>query len=247
VLQEHQHLTTEQLSASIDKQLSVEEQSLVDEHLEQCEQCQLWLRELRATARLVHALPQPELPRSFVLSTDMLVTPETPEPSLSMAAAQAQRIPSVRRRKASRLLVAISAVSALAAMMGIVLILSGFLSFSHTVVYSAPGVAGSAAASSSANSGTSVQTPQASHVMTPREISTAMSTSLSQATANFAVQATASAVAVEQTETARSTLSAAAPPAASPDLNQSISRIALGLFLLALSCAGFVYLRLRHR
>jgi anti-sigma factor RsiW len=40
-----------QLSASIDGELSAEEQQLLDRHLRGCPTCQIAARELRATAR----------------------------------------------------------------------------------------------------------------------------------------------------------------------------------------------------
>lgn len=69
------HLTTEQLSAYLDRQLSEEEQKEYKIHLDACEQCRQTLLELRQTVTLLHALPQPRLPRSFVLPVDTVVTP----------------------------------------------------------------------------------------------------------------------------------------------------------------------------
>jgi anti-sigma factor RsiW len=241
VSQEHQHLTTEQLSACIDKQLSVEEQSLVDEHLKQCEQCQLWLKELRSTVRLLHALPQPQLPRSFTLPADVLVAP------LPAQTEQASRVTPIRRTRPSRMWVAISSISALAAVVGIVFIVSGFLSFSHLAASSAPAIPASGSSASSTNSGVDKQAPLAKQAATPYEMSTAMATSLSQATANFAAQATATAVAVPkmQPEHAQNSPSSTGPPVSLFDLSQSAGRVDIGMLLLILGCAGFVYLRLK--
>ena len=62
------HLTTEQLSALLDNQLSPDEaEESYQAHLQTCEQCQQELDELRQTVRLLRALPQPPLPRSFTL------------------------------------------------------------------------------------------------------------------------------------------------------------------------------------
>ena len=63
------HLTTEQLSASLDKQLTPQEQAFFDAHLHTCVRCQHALTELRRTVALLHAMPQPVLPRSFTLPT----------------------------------------------------------------------------------------------------------------------------------------------------------------------------------
>jgi hypothetical protein len=70
--EQNQHLTTEQLSALLDKQLPSQEQAQCEAHLRACQQCQALLNDLRHTAALLHALPQPALPRSFVLTPEML-------------------------------------------------------------------------------------------------------------------------------------------------------------------------------
>lgn len=69
--EQNQHLTTEQLSALLDKQLPAQEQTRCEAHLRACQQCQALLNDLRHTVALLHALPQPTLPRSFVLSPEM--------------------------------------------------------------------------------------------------------------------------------------------------------------------------------
>jgi predicted anti-sigma-YlaC factor YlaD len=246
VSQEHQHLTTEQLSAFIDKQLSVEEQSHVDEHLKQCEQCQLWLKELRQTVMLVHALPQPQLPRSFALPADVLVAP------LPVQTEHASPVPITRRTRLSSVLTTIRVVSTLAAVVGIVFLLSGFLSFSHNGAASfataAPssGSSSSSSSASSTSSGVSNQAPLAKPAETPRPISTAMSTSISQATATFAQQDTATAASEKQSAPAQNAPSSTTPPVSPFDLGQSSGRINLGMILLILGCVGFIYLRFQH-
>ena len=64
---QQEHLTTEQLSAFLDKQLTPQEQAFFDAHMQSCSRCQNALGELRRTVVLLHALPQPSLPRSFTL------------------------------------------------------------------------------------------------------------------------------------------------------------------------------------
>jgi hypothetical protein len=66
------HLTIEQLSALLDKHLPAQEVAQVEAHLRDCQQCQGVLNDLRQTVALLHALPQATLPRSFVLSPEML-------------------------------------------------------------------------------------------------------------------------------------------------------------------------------
>ncbi|GAC1624569.1 MAG: hypothetical protein NVS4B7_15260 [Ktedonobacteraceae bacterium] len=65
------HLTTEQLSAFLDQQLSPQEQVICKLHLQTCEHCQSTLATLQQTVALLKALPAPSLPRSFVLPADV--------------------------------------------------------------------------------------------------------------------------------------------------------------------------------
>ena len=55
------------LSAYLDQQLRAGEQLRVEAHLQRCAACRRELEELRATVRLLQQVPQPALPRSFVL------------------------------------------------------------------------------------------------------------------------------------------------------------------------------------
>lgn len=57
----------EQLSAYLDGELEAEERMALEAHLVGCAACQLALAELRQTRKLLRALPQPALPRSFTL------------------------------------------------------------------------------------------------------------------------------------------------------------------------------------
>lgn len=129
---EHQaHLTPEQLSAFLDKQLAPTEQALLNTHLASCAQCQRVLADLRATVALVRALPMPAVPRSFTLPGNIApfpiqpvspvspVTQETRQPV--RAGAQAQRPPASLKvmRRSLRL------ISAIAACLGLLFVLSG--------------------------------------------------------------------------------------------------------------------------
>ena len=66
------HLTTRQFSAFLDQQLAAPEQSTCQTHLNTCASCQHQLIELQQTVLLVRALPQAPLPRSFMLSAEVL-------------------------------------------------------------------------------------------------------------------------------------------------------------------------------
>jgi len=121
------HIPIEQLSAFLDQQLTPQEQMLLDAHLHSCEQCRLALADLRATVGLVRALPQPTLPRSFTLPI--------PAAPISMQAAREERearqaagIPA-RRQPVGRngLRRSLRFISTIAAVLGLLVILSGLL------------------------------------------------------------------------------------------------------------------------
>ena len=139
--QENHHLTTEQLSAHLDGQLSGKEQSQLDAHLKTCEQCQQELTDLRRTVALLHAMPRPALPRSFVLPLDIQPSAdsqredkdELEEPDrapIALATARARRSEasessSSRRRWPIYVRTALRTVSSIAAVIGFVFFLSG--------------------------------------------------------------------------------------------------------------------------
>jgi hypothetical protein len=115
------HPTIEQLSAYLDRQLSPQELSLCDTHLHACQQCQQTLAELRGTVALLRALPQPTLPRSFTLPADTFVARPAPvQPARSVPLGVTAR----RRTRPSYARSMVRAVSALAAVIGIVFLLS---------------------------------------------------------------------------------------------------------------------------
>ena len=60
----------ELLSAYIDGEVSEAEAAQVDEHLEQCDECRAEFDSLSSTVNLLIALPQLDLPRSFVLTEE---------------------------------------------------------------------------------------------------------------------------------------------------------------------------------
>ncbi len=123
VAQEH-HLTIEQLSAFLDRQLSRQEQAECDIHLQRCQQCQSLLAELRQAVSILHALPQPELPRSFVLPARTLSVAEDLEPRM----ASITPITRGRRRPwQTYLLRSTRVISTIAAVLGILFIMSSFL------------------------------------------------------------------------------------------------------------------------
>lgn len=149
-LHNNRHLTTEQLSALLDKQLSSQEQTEYDAHMQTCPQCQSTLVDLQQTVRLLHALPQPALPRSFVLPVG--VTPLQARP-----VHQVRTVPQIPQRQhvwQSYMRNSVRVLSAIAAVIGLVFILSSAL-----VIL--PHGGGASSSTTSAPGGT------APHIVTP--------------------------------------------------------------------------------
>ena len=120
------HLATEQLSAFLDKQLSAEEQSVVEAHLQNCQRCQDALARLRQTALLLNALPQPALPRSFVLSPGVSYLQQRPEQESAVQRPATSRT-ETRRTGLSNLQRMTRVVSTLVAVIGLFFLLSAVL------------------------------------------------------------------------------------------------------------------------
>ena len=131
------HLTTEQLSAFLDKQFSAQEQIEWNAHLRTCQQCQRRLADLRQTVVLLHALPQVELPRSFVLPASTRLAPEHRIQTVQKGAAVGERggrvmpIAHDRPRNRSALQRSVRVLSTIAAVVGFLLIASGLLVGAH--------------------------------------------------------------------------------------------------------------------
>jgi anti-sigma factor RsiW len=84
----------EQLSAALDGMLTPEEQAALDAHLAGCESCRRELEELRQVRSLLRAVPEPALPRSFLLPMDGDLP--APHSSHTPPAAPASRPPASR-------------------------------------------------------------------------------------------------------------------------------------------------------
>lgn len=101
--QSDRHLTTEQLSALLDEQLSGEERAVCEAHLRTCPRCRSELADLRQTVALLHALPAPELPRSFTLPNNLTYLrerskPDAETPSITPTTIARQRRPTPFKR-----------------------------------------------------------------------------------------------------------------------------------------------------
>jgi hypothetical protein len=170
------HIPIEQLSAFLDQQLTAEEQATVDAHLRSCEQCRLALADLRATVALVRALPQEAVPRSFALPLNVTPLPiqaaredgrerrDQRHPVSVPARRQSPTRPVARPVAHNPFRRSLRFVSAIAAVLGLLVILSGLWSaipFGHLSSGSATEPSSAPAASS--NQSTAV----IPHVTTP--------------------------------------------------------------------------------
>jgi anti-sigma factor RsiW len=265
---------TEQLSAYLDKQpLSAEEQSQVEAHLKTCELCQQELADLRQTVALLHALPQPALPRSFVLPLDIHVQTSVedehaeaePVPIAVAAARRRRHIASASNRGwPTYARVALRTVSAIAAVVGLVLFLSGMItSFStggtmtaassnqpmaannkqdaNTNVSSGQSASGSAAAPQTSPSSRATITPPAA---TP------------EATSAASPEATPAATTAITRGITPEVRQAQQPPNIEPsrppiilffDLSTGPGRLGFGFLLLLLGVMGYIVFKRRWR
>ena len=236
--QQDEHLTTEQLSAFLDKQLSPAEQAVFDAHVASCQQCQSRLADLRLAVALVRALPQEEVPRSFVLPSRLAPVAESP----TRRAATVTPIPQQRGR-VSVLQRTIRTVSTLAAVLALIFILAGIVPSIQFGNGGATSTAGSAAVPRSSTSGTSAapvgrSTPATAfgNAHEPNSTKTPHPTP----TPSSAVKA--------QSNTGSRTPPTVQPPALPPflDLSQPEGRLALGALLLVLAIIGLLVTRRRR-
>lgn len=261
--QENRHLTTEQLSAYLDEQhLSAEEQHQLEAHLKSCEPCQQELADLRQTVALLHALPRPALPRSFVLPLDIqpvdnLVENEAEESELvpvPLAAAYSSA-PAMREMKRTRrwptyARTALRTVSAIAAVIGLVLFLSGVLaSFPRGGMTAASYSTASQGNAQSANvASNNDNSGAAKPQISPSSRATITPTSAAEATKATTITSQATPEADQRT------VSAPVPAASSQsptilffDLSSGPGRLGFGFLLLLLGVMGYVTFKRRWR
>jgi hypothetical protein len=216
-----EHLTTEQLSASFDNQLPPQEQAVFDAHISTCQQCQGNLADLRLTVALLHALPEEEVPRPFVLPSRMTTVPQRQHKQLS----------TLRRT--------IRVVSTLAAVLALFFIISGILPLMNV----AGGSSTSTATSNSTFGGVhSTVTTPGNHVTTnarPQEGAAATTPPTQVPTQKLSPTDTTRSKASDGTQPTNQRPSI--PPVLDP--GQSAGRLSLGVLLLILSIIGLIITR----
>jgi anti-sigma factor RsiW len=229
-------LTTAQLSAYLDKELSRDEVALCDAHLQSCSQCQAVLDDLRITSALLHRMPQVEVPRSFVLPSNLAVLPAGP------AGSGARRLQPTRSQYVVKR--SLRALSTLAAVVGLLFILFGAISALPHGGYTT-NTASMAPVNSAAGKASATQTIFGNH-NTPAEQATQ---------AAQAAQAQATERAQHQPEpTATSSTSTSVEPQAPQvnlpaalDLGQPEGRLSIGAALLVLGILGVLLTRRSRR
>lgn len=248
------HLTMEQLSAYLDKQLTPAEQASVDAHLHACEQCRLALADLRTTVGLVRAMPQPTLPRSFALPANITPLPIQPAREERQLHRSARRQPPARNglRRAVRF------ASSIAAVLGLLFILSGLLS-GVSPGHSTSGAASESSAPAAAPAQGARRTPAvSSQAATPGTFGThvARPTQTEQKDQSASTVSGGTPVPLSGTPTRSSAQGTSNPPqgqlpapgALPPflDLSTIEGRLSLGLALVALGIIGLFLTRRRY-
>lgn len=229
--QQHgEHLTNEQLSAFFDKQLSPQQQAVFDAHLSTCQQCQRNLAGLRLTVALLHALPQEEVPRSFILPAGLAPVPEHP-------VRQAEVMPIATRRR-SPWQHAVRVVSTIAAVLALLFIISGILPPLHF----GAGSSTTATSSSSGESNTSNTT------MAPHVGGTPIPGQAQQGANTTPTPTKTHSLTPTATPGTGSDFSTNQAPAVPPlfDLGQPLGRLFTGALLLVLSIIGLIFTRGRR-
>lgn len=232
------HLTTEQRSAFLDKQLSTQEQAIVDAHLRDCQQCRQALAELRQTVAMLHALPQVEVPRSFTLPARIAAVQEQPAHINPVVTPISQR----NRARQNTLQRTIRVMSSLAAVLGLIFILSSFVTALPQ---------GGSTASSTSSGSTAANSPGASTHATPAQHPTprtnaqpGVSPSVRPSQTLTPTPTPTHTQAVKQ-GTPTSTGPPGQPAPAVLDLNGPTGHLVIGSALLVLGILGFALARRR--
>lgn len=126
-LHESPEYRQEQLSAALDGMLAPEEQAALDAHLAGCETCTREMEELRQVRMLLRAMPEPALPRSFLLlpTEGELAAPQRAARTAERAPATTTNITPLRQptRRSTRTLQVTRWVGTIAAVLGMALFL----------------------------------------------------------------------------------------------------------------------------
>lgn len=225
----------ERLSALLDNQLDEQERAALEAHLRDCAECQAELASLRQTRALLRALPQPALPRNFTLSLDLAAeTPPKTTPAHRPSPQPAQLPTSLQRAREQRWKRPVQVMqwlSTVAAVLGLVLVLSSAFSTIHL----ASGGATNASQSYPASA------PQTTRYATPPIINTGNT----QPGDGSPVATQETPLPTPTVGTGVGTTPGNQPP--SSGFQWLVSATGLGVLLLILSVCGFVVARILRR
>ncbi len=237
------HLTIEQLSAYLDGQLSQQEQAECDAHLQVCRQCRGMLADLRQTVSLLHALPQPELPRSLVLPVRTLSavagSERRPAPITPITRAKGRSWQSNLRRSTR-------VISMIAAVLGIFVITSSLLTGLLSISHGGAATSASAPSFATASNKPEAPVPSSGNAGAPGRVPRG-TTTVNQA--GDEMTPTPSPIPPTPAPTpANSLQTSAQPPSLPPLLNVTMleGRVALGIILLLLGIVGVIFTRRRE-
>lgn len=236
--QQDKHLTTEQLSALLDQRLSAREQAMCDAHLSACQQCQQMLADLRRTVALVRALPQPTLPRSFVLPTKLEPAARQSSPVTPISERPRRVLPYFVRST-------VRAVSTLAAVLGIIFLLTGVLGPLFSVHDGGTVAPSSTFAPNSGSTGQEPSATQASAGTTPNVHASATCGEVIRGTcvvdmASPSPQPTPTNTSVQRQQSSDNQSKGGQSQFVPPDISTPQGRLGVGALLLLLSVVGFI-------
>jgi anti-sigma factor RsiW len=236
---QNEHLTSEQLSASLDKQLSPQEQAVFDAHIASCQQCQHKLADLRLTASLLHALPEMEVPRSFMLPISVSIASDSP----TSQKAPITPLPLRRPMQNSALRRSIRIISTLAAVLALCFIISGMVPF----VISGSGYSATTSSGAGTTLGSEHPSATASGVEQPNHVlqkGGATANAQATATAQARTPASTASPAPNNNQSTNPNTGNITLPAI--DLSQPAIRIGIGIVVLALSIIILILTRRRR-
>lgn len=234
----NEHLTTALLSAYLDEELAPDELALCDAHLQTCQRCLAILADLRTVSRFLGELPEVEVPRSFALPANLTALPASPMPGAMTRQPEA-------RQDQHFIKYTMRALSTIAAVLGIVLVLAGG--------FSALPRGGTATSSNTAAPSFALQrtTPgSSSKTRTPAGVGTSggqtQDTPVSKSPVPTALAPTPPPHSTTTVDPGNQRALASSPTPAALDLEQPAGRLTIGSTLLLLGLLGIVFTRRRR-
>jgi len=239
-----EHLTTEQLSAFFDKQLSAGEQAVFDAHLSTCQQCQQNLSDMRLTIALLRAMPEEEVPRSFVLPSRLAPVPERSVHQDRMV----RPIPQKRHTWLDTLRRSVRTVSTIAAVLALFFIISGIIPSLHVGGGEAASSTTAAPASSSMGAQTNEPLTRTPKVHETTAVQAAQGTGTKIPTPIETPSPTPPTKVESNANTSTGPPPAEQGPTVPPELDpgQPVGRLSIGALLLVLSIIGLIFTRRRR-